>query len=71
MIAHEVGHHVQNVVGTLSATRNAQTRSPSDANELSVRQELQADCYAGIWAHSLRDLNVFEEGEIIEAIDAA
>lgn len=71
VIAHEVGHHVQNLKGTLSETRSAQTRSPGRANELSVRQELQADCYAGIWAHSLRDQHIFEEGEIAEAIDAA
>ena len=62
VIAHEVGHHVQNELGTLS-----EERSNSDQ----VRTELQADCYAGIWAYSIRDAGVFEQGEIKEAIDAA
>jgi uncharacterized protein len=61
VIAHEVGHHVQHQLGADAA----------DSNEASVRTELQADCYAGLWAHSIRDLGVFEQGEIAEAIDAA
>ncbi|MEN9413448.1 MAG: hypothetical protein RLZZ342_535 [Candidatus Parcubacteria bacterium] len=56
VIAHEVGHHVQEVLGL--------------ADE-SVQQELQADCFAGVWAYSIRDLGIFTPGEIQEALDAA
>jgi predicted metalloprotease len=62
VIAHEVGHHVQNLLGTIDNARD---------NESSIRTELQADCFAGLWAYSVKDLNVFEPGEIQEAIDAA
>lgn len=62
VIAHEVGHHVQQLLkGSLT----------NSTNEESIRLELQADCYAGLWAYSIKDLGVFEQGEIIEAIDAA
>ena len=61
VIAHEVGHHVQAQLGLLG----------SDTNEGSVAVELQADCFAGLWAHSIKDLGVFEFNEIQEAIDAA
>ncbi len=73
VVAHEVGHHVQNLEGTLSAVdRRKRQVSQAEANALSVRTELQADCYAGIWAHyaeSERDL--LETGDIQEGIDAA
>ncbi len=66
VIAHEVGHHVQNVLGLL------QSRNPGESeNEASIRQELQADCFAGLWAYSIKDLGVFEAGEIGEAMNAA
>ena len=52
VIAHEVGHHVQNVLGILPQVNQAQRDRPDEANELSVRLELQADCFAGVWAHS-------------------
>lgn len=68
VIAHEVGHHVQQQRGTL---QQAQQADPSEANEQSVRLELQADCFAGIWAYSIRDLDVLSPGEIQEAMDAA
>ncbi|MGH3650795.1 MAG: KPN_02809 family neutral zinc metallopeptidase [Acidimicrobiia bacterium] len=73
VIAHEVGHHVQNQTGVMTAVQSArqQAASQAEANELSVRLELQADCFAGVWAHSLRDDGVFLPGEINEAIDAA
>lgn len=71
VIAHEIGHHVQNVTGSMRDIRTAQARSPQDANEFSVTQELQADCFAGVWAHSLRGQGIFAPGEIEEAIDAA
>ena len=52
MIAHEFGHHVQNLLGVIDDVDIATQENPDDANELSVRLELQADCLAGIWAHS-------------------
>lgn len=71
VIAHEVGHHVQHQLGILEATNAQAQASPEDANALSIRQELQADCFAGLWAYSIRDLGVLEFGEIQEAMDAA
>ncbi len=64
VISHEVGHHVQNLLGDLG-------RLSLGDNETSVAIELQADCYAGVWANSLIDDDVFEPGEIREAMDAA
>lgn len=71
VIAHEVGHHIQTLLGISEKVRNLQKKKPHLANQLSVRQELQADCLAGMWAHSIRGADVFDNGEIIEAIDAA
>ncbi len=65
VIAHEVAHHVQNRLGIMD------TYGRSRDNQTSVNLELQADCFAGIWAHSIKDAGVFEPGEINEAIDAA
>jgi predicted metalloprotease len=69
VISHEVGHHVQNLLGTLDERNNA--GSEEEQNALSVKTELQADCFAGIWANSLNKESVFEPGEISEAMDAA
>lgn len=73
VIAHEVGHHVQKRLGVMEQVQTAQQSAGSqqEANELSVRLELQADCFAGIWAYSLRDQGVFLPNEIQEAMDAA
>jgi predicted metalloprotease len=73
VIAHEVGHHVQNLLGTADKVRSAQQRaSEADANALSVRMELQADCFAGIWAHHAESTSqVVEAGDIDEALTAA
>jgi predicted metalloprotease len=73
VMAHEVGHHVSKRLGVMDQVREAQQAAGSqeEVNQLSVGLELQADCFAGIWAHSLRDAGVFEAGEINEAIDAA
>jgi hypothetical protein len=73
VIAHEVGHHVQNLVGTAEKVRAAQQRaSKVDANELSVRMELQADCYAGVWAsHASRSRQLLEAGDVEEGLNAA
>lgn len=73
VIAHEVGHHVQTLLGTSSKVRQLQQQaSEADANRLSVAQELQADFYAGLWAHYNEEMNsVLEEGDIEEALSAA
>ncbi len=73
VIAHEVGHHVQNLLGTLPQVNQAQqqARSQAEANALSVRLELQADCYAGIWAKYAQKENLLEVGDVEEAIKAA
>ncbi|MFP5370208.1 MAG: neutral zinc metallopeptidase [Actinomycetes bacterium] len=73
VIAHEVGHHVQNVLGTNEQVANATRRRPSQENELSVRVELQADCYSGVWANvSQRAGNIrLDPGDPEEAIRAA
>jgi predicted metalloprotease len=52
VVAHELGHHVQSLLGTESQTQQQQARNPAERNALSVRLELQADCYAGVWAHA-------------------
>jgi len=73
VIAHEVGHHVQNLLGTSDRVRAAQQgRSETEANALSVQLELQADCFAGLWGnHAGRSRQVLEEGDIEEALNAA
>lgn len=71
VISHEVGHHVQNQLGTLEKVDNEAARNAKESNVLSVRMELQADCLAGVWAHSIKDEGVLEQGEINEALDAA
>jgi hypothetical protein len=73
VIAHEVGHHVQNLVGTAEKVQAAQQRaSKVQANELSVRMELQADCYAGVWAnHAARSRRLLEAGDVEEGLNAA
>jgi len=63
VIAHEVGHHVQNELGLLEGNRDSQANA--------IKTELQADCFAGLWAHSIKDRGVFEANEILEAMDAA
>lgn len=72
VIAHEASHHVQNQMGTMDQVLQSQQSGSEDANDLSVRLELQADCYAGIWANSVAQLGVFESSdEIKEALNAA
>jgi predicted metalloprotease len=72
VIAHEVGHHVQNVLGTASQV-DARSRQVgrAEANELSVRMELQADCYAGVWGHHAAQRNLLEPGDVEEGLRAA
>ena len=73
VIAHEVGHHVQNLLGTSTQVRKAQRGlGKAGANELSVNLELQADCFAGLWGnHADRSRQVLEQGDIEEALNAA
>ena len=73
VIAHEVGHHVQNQLGIASKVRAAQQRLPAgEGNALSVRMELQADCLAGVWAHHAnRDAKLLEPGDVEEGLTAA
>jgi uncharacterized protein len=71
VIAHEFGHHVQTLLGTEQRVRDEQERHPSDANDLSVRLELQADCYAGAWAHSAYEEGQLETGDLEEGLGAA
>ena len=73
VVAHEIGHHVQNLLGISGKVRAAMERSSRErANQLSVRQELQADCYAGIWAnHANRSRHILEAGDVEAALNAA
>ena len=73
VVAHEVGHHVQNLLGISDQVHKARTQtSKVEANQLSVRQELQADCLAGIWAyHNQQRTQFLQQGDIEEAMDAA
>lgn len=70
VIAHEAGHHVQNLLGIDDEVRAEQSRS-DEANELSIRQELQADCFAGVWAYTAFDEQLLESGDLEEGLDAA
>ena len=73
VIAHEIGHHIQNLVGTSTKVHQARQRSSKrESNALSVLQELQADCYAGVWAHHAhKQRNILEPGDINEGLTAA
>ena len=73
VIAHEVGHHVQNLLGTLRQAHSAMSQtSPAEANKISVRLELQADFYAGLWAHHDNEMfNSLEEGDLEEGLEIA
>jgi predicted metalloprotease len=73
VVAHEIGHHVQNLLGISEQVQNARAQaSQAEGNRLSVRLELQADCLAGVWAnHADRARNIIEEGDVEEALGAA
>ena len=71
VLAHEVGHHVQTLIGTNGAVQRESRENPSDANELSVRLELQADCFAGVWGASVYARGILEPGDVEEALAAA
>jgi len=71
VLAHELGHHVQNLLGIERKVRNLQGQNPGARNEISVRMELQADCLAGVWAHSTEQRNLLEAGDVQSALGAA
>ncbi len=71
VLAHEVGHHVQHLLGVDNQVRQLAQRDPSRRNELSIRQELQADCFAGVWAHSVYERELMEQGDLEEGLRAA
>jgi hypothetical protein len=71
VIAHEVGHHVQSLLGIEERMRQAQERRPDQTNALSVRLELQADCLAGMWGHSTSERGILENGDVEEGLGAA
>jgi predicted metalloprotease len=73
VVAHEVGHHVQYLLGTTREVQSQQRRLPkAKANQLSVRLELQADFYAGLWAHHAQKMKkILQKGDIGEALNAA
>ena len=72
VIAHEVGHHVQKLLGIEPKVRQLQQNaSQAEVNRLSVKMELQADCFAGVWGHSMQQQGVLESGDLEEALNAA
>jgi len=71
VLAHEIGHHVQHLLGVDARVRELQRSDPSVANQLSVLLELQADCYAGVWGHSANDRGKLDQGDIDEGLGAA
>jgi len=71
VIAHEIGHHVQNQLGISSQVQEARAANPAAANQLSVLLELQADCYAGVWGHAAAARGVLEPGDLEEGLNAA
>jgi uncharacterized protein len=71
VIAHEFGHHVQNLLGVMSDVNRQQQEDPESANELSVKLELQADCLAGVWGHSAQQEGLLEPGDVEEGLTAA
>ena len=72
VIAHEVGHHVQKLSGTFQQMETARERaSRAEVNRISVRMELQADCYAGVWGHEAGMMNQLDSGDLAEALNAA
>ncbi|HTQ95316.1 MAG TPA: neutral zinc metallopeptidase [Candidatus Acidoferrum sp.] len=71
VLAHELGHHVQKLIGVENKVRQFQSQNPGSANQVSVLMELQADCFAGIWAHSTQQRGLLDQGDIQSALGAA
>jgi uncharacterized protein len=71
VIAHEIGHHVQKILGVEARIRQAQRRNPEERNALSVKMELQADCLAGVWGHSTASRQIIDKTDVAEGLRAA
>jgi len=71
VITHEIGHHVQKLLGIEEKVRQAMESDPQRKNDLSVRLELQADCFAGVWGHSTAERKILEDGDVDEGLHAA
>jgi predicted metalloprotease len=71
VISHEIAHHVQNLLGVSGSVRQASEENPDAANELSIMQELQADCFAGVWGHTTYQRRILERGDLEEGLTAA
>ncbi len=71
VLAHEIGHHIQKIIGTENKVRRLQQSNPSAGNQLSVAMELQADCYAGVWAHTTQQRGLLDPGDVESALGAA
>jgi predicted metalloprotease len=71
VVAHEIGHHVQNITGIFDQVDRAKRADPGEANALSIRTELQADCLAGVWGHSTYERGLLESGDLEEGLAAA
>jgi uncharacterized protein len=71
VLAHEIGHHIQKLIGVEQKVHSAQQRNPQAANQLSVSLELQADCFAGVWGHSTDQRKLLDPGEAQEGLKAA
>jgi predicted metalloprotease len=71
VLAHELGHHIQKLTGIEGKVEQLRDSNPSEANPLSVKLELQADCYAGVWANSTQQRGLLEKGDVESALSAA
>ncbi|HEY0565473.1 MAG TPA: neutral zinc metallopeptidase [Terriglobales bacterium] len=71
VVAHEIGHHVQKILGTESQVRQLMQQNPTQQNQLSVDLELQADCYAGVWGHSTEQRNIIDQSDVDAGLRAA
>jgi predicted metalloprotease len=71
VIAHEIGHHVQKILGVEGRMRRLQEQNPSAKNKLSVALELQADCLAGVWGHSTEQRDIIDPSDIADGLNAA
>lgn len=71
VLAHEIGHHIQKTLGIEQKVHQAMQSNPGQGNPLSVRLELQADCFAGVWGHSTAQRNILEAGDVDQGLNAA
>jgi predicted metalloprotease len=71
VLAHEIGHHVQKLLGIEGKVRRLQQRDPEERNPLSVRMELQADCFAGVWAHTTEQRDIIDQSDVASGLRAA